>query len=357
MTATCHPPFALTRPAFPEMTSVAVLPAPRIPGVVMPLIIEDDFYEIVREFTIPDRSVSSVTQAGSWSSRNSRSGFVPSTVLADITDDADRDMGPWIAARVVKRAKGGYRIIGGRGLTVVNAADVEAKVAKTRADNNERKRRSRERLRAEQAGKIHAALPVTEVTRKSRETSADVTGVKAGKRKKQQASATAVTRDIGVTSRGTPGPSRAGADFDPDFDFDLDSSRVNQSSAVDAGARAGSDDELAAAVIEAVREREHFDLDRASALKVGMAAVARRKKGPPTERAAYAAAVIANEKDLYAELLRDIAPPLGEIIGDSCGPPDAHPFRSDGARPPSCLTCSTPENNYRHEAFRQEAAS
>lgn len=203
----------------------------------MPLTVEDDFYEIVREFAIPYRSVSSVTQAGSWSSRNSRSGFVPSTVLADITDDPDRDMGPWIAVGVVKRAKGGYRIIGGRGLTVVNAADVEAKAAKTRADNSERKRRSRERLRVEQAGKIYAALPVTDVTQESRSTNADVTRGKAGKRKKHQASASEVTRDIGVTSRGTPGPSRARTrGLDLDFN-QREENQVIQSGVSDAGAR------------------------------------------------------------------------------------------------------------------------
>ena len=157
----------------------------------------------------------------------------------------------------------------------------------------------------------------------------------------------------------TEPPSRARADFDPDFDFDLDSSPVSQSSAVDAGAgaRGASDDELAEAVVAAVRAREHFDLDRATALKVGVMAVSRRKKGPPTDRAAYAAAVILNEKDLYADLLRDVAPPLGEILAEPVLPPDGHPFRSDGADRPTCLTCYTPETNYRHQPVRQEAAS
>ena len=36
MTATCHPPFALTRLAFPEMTRLAVLPVrPPIRAVLM----------------------------------------------------------------------------------------------------------------------------------------------------------------------------------------------------------------------------------------------------------------------------------------------------------------------------------
>jgi len=160
------------------------------------------------------------------------------------------------------------------------------------------------------------------------------------------------------------GSSRARADQDlnqdqglDDFDFELDPALVSQSSAVDAGARGESDDELAAAVIEAVREREHLDLDRATALRVGEAAVARRRQGPPTDRARYAATVIANEKDLYAKLLRGVAPPLAEIISAPGLPPEAHPFRSDGSIEPTCLTCHTREANYRHQVSRQDVAS
>jgi hypothetical protein len=146
-------------------------------------------------------------------------------------------------------------------------------------------------------------------------------------------------------------------DVDFDFDFDPDSSLVSQSSAVDAGARGASDAELAAAVIGAVREREHFDLDPATALRVGVAAVARRKAGPPTDRAAYAKVVIANEKDLYAKLLRGVAPPLAEITAAPDQPPEIHPFASDGALEPTCLTCNTKEHNYRHQVPRKAAAA
>jgi 5-methylcytosine-specific restriction endonuclease McrA len=160
----------------------------------------------------------------------------------------------------------------------------------------------------------------------------------------------------------TEPPSRARADQDLNQDlddFELDPSLVSQSSAVDAGAgaRGAGDDELIDSVIAAVAEREFFDLDRPTALKVGVMAVSRRKKGPPTDRAAYAAAVIANEKDLYAELLREVAPPRSEIFAERDLPPGGHPFKSDGAPVPTCLTCSTPEGNYRHDGFRQEAAA
>jgi 5-methylcytosine-specific restriction endonuclease McrA len=94
----------------------------------VPLIIEDNFCEIVREYAIPSRAVSAVTQAASWSARNSRSGLVPATVVALFTDDADQDERSLTAAGIVKRAKkGAWQIIPGCGLTVINACDVEAK--------------------------------------------------------------------------------------------------------------------------------------------------------------------------------------------------------------------------------------
>jgi hypothetical protein len=328
VTVTCHPPFALARPAFPEMTRVAALPAPRIPGaVLMPLIVEDDFYEIVREFAIPDRSVSSVTQAGSWSARNSRSGFVPSRVLADFTDDPDRDMGPWIAAGTVKRAKGGMRIIAGHGLTVINAADVEAKTAKTRASNNERKQRSRERLRAGQAARIQGALPVTrDVTHESHSTSADVTGGKAGKRKKPQARAVEVTRDIGVTSRGTSDPSRAPA---RDFDFDFnqrEENQVSQSGIVNARAR--EDDpppgspafrlQVIAAFAEATPTRVEIDDATADALA---AEVLGKATAPVPFPLGYVLKAIADERDPCGRWLpkRRPAPPSKPARPEWCG--------------------------------------
>lgn len=205
-----------------------------------------------------------------------------------------------------------------------------------RAADRERKRRERARQAAETA----------EPPRK-----------RGRPRKKPQVKNT--SRDVSAFS-SADSPNNASSESrskDLDSDFDLDSSLINPSSAVDARARGASDDDLADAVIAAVLKREELDLDRASALKVGVMAVSRRKKGPPTDRAAYAAAVIANEKDLYAELLRDIAPPLDEILAERDRAPDAHPFRSDGAPTPTCLTCSTPETNYRHTDFRQEAAA
>ena len=110
-------------------------------------------------------------------------------------------------------------------------------------------------------------------------------------------------------------------------------------------------------MIEAVREREHFDLDPATALRVGEAAVARRKKGPPTDRAANATVVIKNEKDLDREDLRGIAPPLAEIFAAPGLPPEVHPFLSDGGVEPTRLTCNTKETNYRHQLSRQAVAS
>jgi hypothetical protein len=323
----------------------------------MPLIVEDDYYEIIREFTIPDRSVSSMTQAGSWSARNSRSGFVPSTVLADITDDPDRDAGPWIAAGVVKRAKGGVRFIGGRGMTVVNAADVEAKTARTRAANNERKQRSRERLRAEQAGKIHAALPVTDVTPKSHPKSADVTGGKAGKQKKSQVSAPGVTRDIGVTSRVTPGPSRAGARQD---DFDLDPREGVSQSRSDARESDADDPELVTVVANAICAEASFlpGDDQARAVIRIFEDRARKAGTVIRSKPAYYAKVVVNEPDLWNGVLLPKPPPAAAESAPWASPaltawdPEHHEFD-----PPDrgiVCRCGSTENSPRHYRARNE---
>jgi hypothetical protein len=92
----------------------------------VPLIVDDVFYEYSREHSLPDCSVSFLMRAGSWSARNSRSGFVPSSMLASFSDDSDLVTRTLLAAGLIERARGGVRIAEGRGLAVINAADAEA---------------------------------------------------------------------------------------------------------------------------------------------------------------------------------------------------------------------------------------
>jgi hypothetical protein len=99
----------------------------------VPLIVDDAFYEYSREHSLPDCSVSFLMRAGSWSARNSRSGFVPSSMLADFSDDPDLVTRTLHAAALAERVKGGVQLASGHGITVINAADAEAEEAEAQA--------------------------------------------------------------------------------------------------------------------------------------------------------------------------------------------------------------------------------
>lgn len=95
----------------------------------MPLYIDDAFHDFAREHRLPDCAGSFVNNAGSWSARNSRSGFVPASMLADFTGDPDTAVRALCAAGLLERAKGGVRFIEGTMITIVNACDVAAEQA------------------------------------------------------------------------------------------------------------------------------------------------------------------------------------------------------------------------------------
>jgi hypothetical protein len=99
----------------------------------MPFIVDDAFYDDPDVCSLPDCSVAFLMLAGPWSARNSRSGFVPAAMLARFSSDPDLVVKTLLAARFLERVKGGVRIAEGRGLSVVNAADVAAKAAETEA--------------------------------------------------------------------------------------------------------------------------------------------------------------------------------------------------------------------------------
>ncbi len=349
MTAVLRRVPPLARPPYaPEMTPLGFpyCPPPASREVaLMPLIMGDDFDEIVREFAIPPCSVSLATQAGTWSARHSRSGFAPGTVLASFADDPDEAMGPLVAAGIAKRAKkGGMQIINGHGLTVVNKADDEAERDRVREAGRERSQRLRDRRKAERAEAIRAALPVTAgATREA----GSVTPTKRSAKQKPQVTDVSVTRYESRTSRVTPGPSHARADFDLDFDLDQSPgvSQVSQSGVINAGAREEAR-AVIAAVIDAVCAKDGRVIDAAEAA----AACARIRARPKTPRklrnpVKYFTTVIENEEDLYAELL-DEPPPLRVILSE---PPPApagalHEFVRDPATG-ACAECEMPRSN------------
>lgn len=329
----------------PEMTPV-VPPYPLLPAVcgvaLMPVTFDDDFYETIREFAIPPSSVSYVMQVSLWSARNSRSGFAPATVRADFTDDPDRDEGPLFAAGIVRRArKGGIQIVEGRGVTIVNASDAEAKRAKARESGRERAQRHRDKQKAGLGDAIRKALPVTPA---SRGEPGSVTPTKRVTGRKPQVSGASVTRYAGTSSRVTPPSDRS--------DLDQSSSGVSQ-----VNARACADPAVIAAVIKTVAGR----IDRIITAEGALAAIGRAIARPKTPKRIfdpekYLTAVFENEEDLYAELL---CPPAAALEAALAEPdpdrPDTerHPYVED-PRTGACK-CDKPKFNWRHELPEEEA--
>jgi 5-methylcytosine-specific restriction endonuclease McrA len=120
VTVTCSPPFALAPAlAFPEMTSVAALPAPRSLGTaLMPFTMNDDFFDGPGG-SLPDCSVAFLNRVSLWSARHPEFGFVPSYALARFSSDSDQIVRTLLSVGIAERAKrGGIRIVEGCGITV-----------------------------------------------------------------------------------------------------------------------------------------------------------------------------------------------------------------------------------------------
>jgi hypothetical protein len=150
-------PFALIPRSQPECPVVHLLsPLPEDEVATVPFIVDDEFHVFARERSLPPCALSFLMLAGSWSARESRSGFVPNSMLADFSDDFAQAERTLSSAGVLKRVKAGVRIAEGRGLTVVNAKDVhrdterEAAVEKARQEKwRGDKQRQRAAKRAE----------------------------------------------------------------------------------------------------------------------------------------------------------------------------------------------------------------
>ena len=334
MTVTCHPPFALIPLARPELTPLAVLHAPRISGAVfMPFTLNDSFDDFAREHRLPDCAVSFLSRAGTWSARASKSGFVPSTMHAEFSDDPDQAVRVLLAAGAVRRVKAGVRISESPCWTLVNAKDVtrdaereDAEAERKRGLERTRKQRQRDRERAEREVRMSAG-----VTGMSRETSTDVTPENPRIPKKQQVSSTNVPRDISVTSRGTPQIDRS------DQDQSIGVSRI------DAYARDLHLLRLAAGEFGKKVGRIIGDAEAEAVIRT----LARRADEAGTvirDPESYFRTSIRRATD-PERLLDGDAPPLREILAESLtdANSDAHPFieGEDG----NCATCRTPQKN------------
>jgi len=202
----CRSRSPLARVMFPEMTCRALFfPPPRSGTVLMPFTVDDEFHVFARERCLPPCALSFLMLAGSWSARESRSGFVPNSMLADFSDDFAQAERTLCSAGILKRVKAGVRIVEGHGVTVVNAKDVhrdsqrqEAEAEERRATWRGKKQRQREVRKAGQRERIAAGVPVM-----SPGTNADVPPENPGNGGKPQVSGRDVPGDITGTSPGT----------------------------------------------------------------------------------------------------------------------------------------------------------
>lgn len=287
----------------------------------MPLIVDDAFYEYAREHSLPDCSVSFLVLAGSWSARNSRSGFVPSSMLASFSDDPDLVTRTLCAGGFVRRVRGGVRLAAGRGLTVVNASDVLRDIEQDKADAEQRRAVERERKRRYRTAKAAERREdsVPRVPPESRGTSTgvppDVPPNSPGNPEKPQVKGGDVPRDIrgtsDGTSRGTPQIDRS--DLSP-----VSRSRSRSKSARTRGPAPGSQEfrlQVIAkfgAVAKAAIGPETADTITADVLG------ARKHVDNPL---LYVLAAIENDPDPKARWLPEQAPPPPEkhAVPDWCG--------------------------------------
>jgi hypothetical protein len=317
-------------------------------GVAVPFTVDDRFHSHSKVVAISLAARGLWVSAGAWSSDHRKGGVVPDRVLATLgcTPELEAEL---LATGLWKRVRRGIRFHDWEQWndTPERAAEKEAEKLRQQEQAKLRQRRKREKDKTELAAKL-----ARDVTQASRAMPDPVTQPRCKPGKKPKVSGTPVTRDIGVTSRVTPGPSHARADFD--LDFDLDPDQVSQSGVTNAGAREAP--AAIAAVVDAVRARDEL-IGPAEAAK----AIARIRARPKTPKkihdpVKYFTAVIENEDDLYAELL-DEPPPMAEILAgiaaDDARSGERHPYDRD-PRTGVCR-CDRPKSNWRHEQRSEEA--
>jgi hypothetical protein len=344
VTVTCSPPFALTPAlAFPEMTRVAALPAPRVPGaVLMPLIIDDAFFDGVGG-SLPARSLSFLLPAASWSARNSKSGFVPSWQVAKLSDDPDRDVGTLQSVGIARRVKGGgMQIAEGKGIVIVNADAAAAEAERRREQGRLRAQRKRDRDKgARTAAMAHGVTPA------SRGQSPGVTRTERREEKKQQVSDESVTRY-------ETGSSRVTAENNASDNQGLDQDQSIWGSQVDACPREAWPAEVVTAAVTDASKKAGRAVTEAEALRAVAVFDARaRKRGKVVhDRVQFNATCFTRERNIEAILAPSPAPEWLDL-GTAPEPPSgAHPYEQDPAQPfiDSCVRpgCGVRRSNARH---------
>jgi hypothetical protein len=377
---TCHPPFALTTLAFPEMTRLAVLHA-LSPSVceVAPVRFtpDDDFYDDDDTADLSDCAVALLSRAGSWSARKSRNGFVSASMLAKLSSDPDRAAEELCKRGIWRRGKkGGYQFTDWE-----RWGDLAEDVRQREADEERRKEQGRVRAQRKRdrdkaaKGEVMAAGVTRYVTRyapgPAGEPQAEGSGVTPGGTRASRSQERGVTRQKHPSkekpqvngsrvTRYEPDSSRVTAQVDTSDNQDLD---PDQNQSVGVGViNAGAREAPPPAVVTLVAARISNRLSRPAAEAEACRAIAEWDR-----RAAAAGKAVRNPEKFYpacagceplAKLEAIIAPPLSaearewqELGQVPEPPPGAHAFVSSGIKfDNSCMYpgCVVPEKNQVH---------
>lgn len=230
----CRSPLPLTRLQDPPETCLDHPYALPLAGVAVPFTVDDRFHSHSKVVAISLAARGLWVSAGAWSSDHRKGGVVPDRVLATLgsTPELEAEL---LATGLWRRVRRGIRFHDWEQWndTAEMAAQKEAEAQRKRDMATLRQQNKREKDKAELAAKL-----ARDVTQASRAMPDPVTQPRYKREKKPKVRGTPVTRDIGVTSRVTPGPSHARADFDLDFDFNQPAQdQVSQSGVINAGTR------------------------------------------------------------------------------------------------------------------------
>lgn len=344
------PPFALIPPARPETIPLAVLHAPHVGAVLMPVTYEDTFFDDLGA-GLPAHSVKFLNRAASWSARNSRSGFVTATAAGDLSDDADRDTGPLKSAGIIRRAgKGGWQIVAGVGITIVNARDAaeqarqeQTEAVRTRELGRIRAQRKRDKDKAARLTAMSDGV-TRDVTQESRETGADVTRHEPLERKKPQVKAKNVTRYDAGSSRVTPQVETDRSDQDQSSPVGFNSNHPG----LPAHARKAKprSPEFRLHVITAFAAKHRTEITTEEADSLAAEVLGRAKERVPSPLS-YVLTAIANEKSPFRRWFPGREAPAAEprkpAALDWCGkcdPVDRRVYNDAGQITGHCPDCS-----------------
>lgn len=317
-------------PSLDMETFVAHPAALPLDEVAVPFTVDDRFHSHSKVVAISLAARGLWVSAGAWSSDHRKGGVVPDRVLATLgcTPELEAEL---LIAGLWKRVRRGVRFHDWEQWndTAEKAAERDAKTERQRELGRLRAQRKRARDRGEEP---------QDVTRASRAARDDVTRPEYPDRKKPQVRGAPVTRDIGVTATVTP------LSDDQDLNHDQNpSSRGNGNRHLQA-APPREDDELVAAVVEALCETTGAVISGEQALRA-IGVIRRRKRGKPIfDPMTYIPAAARNEADPWAELLLPAAPSGQEVPAQPPPRSDLHEYVRNPATG-VCTVCDMPRSN------------